>query len=83
MTTSSEYSVVDVGHKDYEAVMDINRSVYSGLDYLPAMFHSFLHNPNVRMLGGRRNSDGKLVSCKLCDRNTLEVRCCRSRSLNS
>ena len=56
------YSVVELGHVDYEALMDINRFVYSGLDYLPAMFQSFLHNPNSRMFGVKRKRDDVNVS---------------------
>ena len=56
------YSVVELGHADYEAVMDINRFVYSRLDYLPAMYHSFLHNPNSRMFGVKRKCDDVIVS---------------------
>ena len=31
---------------DYEDVQDINRNVYAGFDYLPAMYHELLHNPH-------------------------------------
>ena len=61
------YSVVELGHVDYEALMDINRFVYSGLDYLPAMYHSFLHNPNSRMFGVKRKCDDVIVSEKYHD----------------
>ena len=30
---------------DYEAVMDIDRNIYSGYDYLPTMYHSYVNNP--------------------------------------
>ena len=29
---------------DYEAVMDIDRDVYEGNDYLPALYHTYFHS---------------------------------------
>ena len=44
---------------DYEAVLDINRNVYDGFDYLPVMYHEILHNPhNVAMVAEMK---GKVV----------------------
>ena len=31
--------------RDYEGVMNINRDVYGGMDYLPALYHSYIRNP--------------------------------------
>ena len=33
---------------DYEAVLAINQNVYGGLDYVPAMYKSFITDPNTR-----------------------------------
>ena len=33
--------------EDYEAIMDINRNVYGGVDYLPALYFTFQHNPEI------------------------------------
>ena len=33
--------------EDYEAVMDINRNVYRGRDYLPAKYHEFIQAPTM------------------------------------
>ena len=32
--------------EDYHDVLDINQHVYSGLDYLPAKYHTFIADPN-------------------------------------
>jgi hypothetical protein len=32
---------------DYGAVMDINGNVYRGRDYLPALYHEFIHTPTM------------------------------------
>ena len=45
---------------DYEAVMDINRDVYSGFDYLPVKYHQYLANPYRICVVGEM--DGKIVS---------------------
>ena len=29
--------------EDYEAVMDINKNVYDGMDYLPARYMQYMH----------------------------------------
>ena len=39
---ANEVSVRLAGHGDYEAVMDINRDVYGGCDYLPCLYHTFI-----------------------------------------
>jgi hypothetical protein len=31
--------------EDYEAVMDVNRNVYCGRDYLPTKYHEFIQAP--------------------------------------
>ena len=46
--------------EDYEPILDINRDVYEGFDYLPASFHTLLHNPDVHMFVTER--EGKIVS---------------------
>ena len=42
---------------DYQAVMDISHDIYNGRDYLPKMYHVFLHDKNsncfVILLNGR------------------------------
>ena len=48
------------GHGDYEAVMDINRDVYGGFDYLPCLYHTFLHDKGVIMM--LAEVKGKVVS---------------------
>ncbi len=32
-------------HEDYDDVMNINRNLYGGLDYLPAMYHHYIDDP--------------------------------------
>ena len=32
--------------EDYEAVMDIDRNMYNGTDYLPSKYHQYLKDPN-------------------------------------
>ena len=32
---------------DYEAVLAINKNIYEGLDYVPAMYKSFIADPNA------------------------------------
>ena len=44
---------------DYEAVLDIDRNVYSGLDYVPTLYFNFLHSGNVLLV---TEQDGLLVS---------------------
>ena len=34
---------------DYEKVLDINRNVYSGTDYVSAHYFHFQHDPNAFM----------------------------------
>ena len=45
---------------DYKAVMDINRNVYYGLDYLPVWYHIFLQSPDCHCFVYELN--GKIVS---------------------
>ena len=45
---------------DYDSILDINRDVYEGFDYLPASFHTLLHNPDVRMFV--TECEGQIVS---------------------
>ena len=45
---------------DYEAVMDINRNVYSGFDYLPYEYKQFTKSPN--RIGFVGELDGKVVN---------------------
>ena len=35
---------------DYQAVIDIDDNVYDGLDYVPTMYHQFLHSRHQLML---------------------------------
>ena len=35
---------------DYQAVIDIDDNVYDGLDYMPTMYHQFLHSRHHLML---------------------------------
>ena len=45
---------------DYKAVLDINRNVYDGFDYLPSLYFYFLHHPEVLLFVAELN--GKIVS---------------------
>ena len=38
------------GVDDYEDVLDINRDIYSGLDYLPAMYKTYINSHNRIMM---------------------------------
>ena len=46
--------------EDYRAIMDINRNVYAGYDYLPSLYFVFLHHPDVYMCVAEL--DGQIVS---------------------
>ena len=35
--------------KDYEDVMNIDRDVYEGFDYLPTLYYPFLHHPDFQL----------------------------------
>ena len=56
--------------EDYAAVMalDANNTIYSGNDYLPAVYKSWINDPNKRMLAGVL--DGKIVAFGL--RNLID-----------
>ena len=45
---------------DYKAVLDINRNIYEGFDYLPSLYFYFLHHPDVLLFVAELN--GKIVS---------------------
>ena len=45
---------------DYDAILDINRNVYEGFDYLPSLFHTFLQHPDIRLYVTEYN--GEIVS---------------------
>ena len=45
---------------DYEDVMNIDRNVYNGLDYLPTMYHKMVQDPTVDCF--LLEMDGKVVS---------------------
>ena len=57
-----EYIVTEATQADFEGVLDINRNVYEGLDYLPGMYHEFLHNPNCKIYLVKRKRNGEIVS---------------------
>ena len=44
-------------HADYVGVLDINRDIYDGFDYLPHAYHWMLHtkdsHPYVGVIGGK------------------------------
>ena len=44
-------------HKDYEGVMDIDRNMYDGVDYLPWKYMEYLKDPRrmcvVSRIGGK------------------------------
>ena len=52
-----DVEVREARFEDYQAVMDISLDIYNGRDYLPKMFHVFLHDKNsncfVIILNGR------------------------------
>ena len=52
---------------DFDAIMAVNRWVYDGADYLPAMYHEYLKNPQIDCfvleLVGEVVSDLKLWYC--------------------
>ena len=45
---------------DYNAVMDINRNIYDGFDYLPALYMKFVRDPNYRIT--LAELDGEVVA---------------------
>ncbi len=47
-------------HEDYEAVMDINRDIYYGADYLGVWYHQILQEPSKVVY--LMELDGKVVS---------------------
>ena len=52
-----DVEVREARFEDYQAVMDISHDIYNGRDYLPKMYHVFLHDKNsncfVILLNGR------------------------------
>ena len=46
--------------EDYDAVMDINRNIYNGMDYLPALYMSYVRDPNYRIT--LAEVDGEVVA---------------------
>ena len=52
-----DVEVREARFEDYQAVMDISLDIYNGRDYLPKMYHVFLHDKNsncfVILLNGR------------------------------
>ena len=44
----------------YEAIMNINRNVYGGFDYLPMLYFTFHHNPEIYSFVAE--TDGVVVS---------------------
>ena len=46
-------------HEDYEGVMDINRNVYDGVDYLPTKYNEFLNDPNRICIVAKK--EGRIV----------------------
>ena len=48
-----------VGPEDYQAVVDTHGNVFNGTDYLPALYHTFLQDPDMKMFVAEYK--GKLV----------------------
>ena len=48
-----------VGPEDYQAVVDTHGNVFNGTDYLPALYHTFLQDPDMKMFVAEY--EGKLV----------------------
>ena len=42
---------------DFNDVMDIDRNIYWGFDYLPALYHAFSHHPDVHMYVAEINNE--------------------------
>ena len=63
MTLSEKLVVRPATGSDYEAVLDINRNVYSGFDYVSSMYFYFQHHPDVMMFIAEL--DGRVVSTAL------------------
>ena len=62
MTSSDGFNVRFATASDYKAVLDINRNVYEGFDYLPSLYFYFLHHPDVFLFVAELN--GKIVSIR-------------------
>ena len=62
MTSSDGFNVRIATANDYKAVLDINRNVYDGFDYLASMYFYFLHHPDVLLFVAELN--GKIVSTR-------------------
>ena len=63
MTSSDGLNVRLATANDYKAVLDINRNVYDGFDYLASMYFYFLHHPDVLLFVAEL--DGKIVSTRV------------------
>ena len=35
---------------DYDAVLSLGQDIHGGLDYLPSMYHLWLHEPSTHMI---------------------------------
>ena len=46
--------------KDYSSVLDIDRKLYGGWDYIPALYHNIIKHPNT--IATVAELDGKVVS---------------------
>ena len=57
---------------DREGVLDINRNVYSGFDYVPSLFFCFQHHPDVMMFVAEIVD--KIVSTRMIQ-STSTIRC--------
>ena len=47
---------------DLEAVLDINRDVYDGFDYLPGRWSHFFHSRKHKLFVARRRGTNEIVS---------------------
>ena len=45
--TMDNVTVREATFSDYEAVMEISRGVFRGHDYLPSMYHIYMHDKNA------------------------------------
>ena len=43
------YTVRRATREDFQPVLDIDRDIYNGVDYLEARYHQFCANPNRHM----------------------------------
>ena len=49
ITTDTAVKCRLAGHLDYKAVMTIDENIYGGRDYLPELYHDFLHRHDTLM----------------------------------